>query len=213
MDRKKVTTTLGVLLLAAFATGCATRGFVRQEILTANDRTDSLETRTETQIEHLQTRVSETDARVDEHDVEIEAASKTALQALDRAVQAGKLAEGKLLYETTLIAGDLGFDFQKADLGDETKATLDELAAKLKEDNKNVYLEIQGHTDSSGPEAYNLKLGEQRAEAVSRYLNMEHGLPLHRMATISYGETEPAFDNDTREGRAQNRRVVVVVLR
>lgn len=213
MDRQKLALVLAILLIATAATGCATRKFVRQEIEGTHHRTDALETQTETQIEHLQTRLDGTDSRVDEHDREIEAASETALQALDRAIQAGKLAEGKLLYETTLVAGELGFGFEKAELGDETKATLDELAARLKEENQEVYLEIQGHTDSSGPEAYNLELGEERAEAVSRYLNMEHGLPLHRMATISYGESAPAFDNTTREGRAQNRRVVVVVLR
>lgn len=213
MYRKQLTTIFGILLLATMATGCATRKFVRQEIQGTDHRTAALESRTETQIEHLQTRLDGTDTRVDKHDEAIEAASETALQALDRAVQAGKLAEGKLLYETTLAAGDLQFGLEKAEIGDETKATLDALAARLKEDNQNVYLEIQGHTDTSGSEEYNLKLGEERAEAVSRYLNMEHGLPLHRMATISYGESAPAFDNDTREGRAQNRRVVVVVLR
>jgi outer membrane protein OmpA-like peptidoglycan-associated protein len=213
MYRKKLTTILAILTIAALATGCATRKFVREEIQGTNSRTDALETQTETQIEHLQTRVDSTDARVAENDEEIEAASKTALQALDRAVQAGKLAEGKLLYETTLVAGDLGFGFEKAELGDETKATLDQLAERLKQENQNVYLEIQGHTDSSGPEEYNMQLGQDRADSVSRYLNMEHGLPLHRMATISYGETAPAFDNNSRDGRAQNRRVVVVVLR
>jgi peptidoglycan-associated lipoprotein len=213
MYRKKLSVILGILLLAALATGCATRKFVRQEIQGTHQRADDIESRTDTQIEHLQTRVDATDSRVAEHDEEIEVASKTALQALDRAVQAGKLAEGKLLYETTLIAGNLGFGFEKAELGDETKATLDELAERLKQENQNVYLEIQGHTDSSGDEDYNLKLGQERADAVSRYLNMEHGLPLHRMATISYGESAPAFDNDTREGREKNRRVVVVVLR
>ncbi|HVR30200.1 MAG TPA: OmpA family protein, partial [Thermoanaerobaculia bacterium] len=64
----------------------------------------------------------------------------------------------------------------------------------------------------SGPEDYNLMLGEQRAESVRRYLNMEHGIPLHRMSVISYGETAPVVDNDSREARAQNRRVALVVL-
>jgi outer membrane protein OmpA-like peptidoglycan-associated protein len=86
-----------------------------------------------------------------------------------------------------------------------------EFAQKLKTDNKNVYLEIQGHTDASGPPAVNRRLGEERAEAVRRFLNQQ-GVALNRMATISYGEDAPVAPNDTRAGRAQNRRVVVVVL-
>ena len=63
-----------------------------------------------------------------------------------------------------------------------------------------------------GPKEYNEQLGEERAEAVRLYLNREHALPLHRMSVISYGESVPAADNRNRDGRAQNRRVVLVVL-
>ena len=86
-----------------------------------------------------------------------------------------------------------------------------EFAEKLKGENKNVYLEIQGHTDASGGKEYNYKLGEERAEAVRRYLSKQ-GIALNRMSTISYGEDEPVSKNTSRKGRAQNRRVVVVVL-
>ena len=74
-----------------------------------------------------------------------------------------------------------------------------------------MYLEIQGHTDATGSDAYNLKLGEARAEAVRRYLNKQ-GVALNRMSTISYGKSEPVESNKTKEGRAKNRRVVVIVL-
>ena len=66
--------------------------------------------------------------------------------------------------------------------------------------------------DSSGPDYTNLKIGEQRAEVVRRYLAMQHGFALHRMNAISYGETAPIADNKTRAGRAENRRVTLVVL-
>jgi len=89
---------------------------------------------------------------------------------------------------------------------------LDEFAAKLKGDDKNVFIEIQGHTDSIGEAAHNLKLGEARAEAVKRHLNMKGGIPLHRMSVISYGETAPVADNKVRAGRQENRRVVLVVI-
>jgi outer membrane protein OmpA-like peptidoglycan-associated protein len=85
-------------------------------------------------------------------------------------------------------------------------------ASKLKQANKNVFIEVQGHTDSIGSEAYNLKLGAKRAEKVYRYLASEQGLALSRMNYISYGEYKPIADNGSREGRAKNRRVTLVVL-
>jgi outer membrane protein OmpA-like peptidoglycan-associated protein len=86
-----------------------------------------------------------------------------------------------------------------------------DLITKLKTDNHNVYLEIQGHTDATGPATTNMKLGEARAEAVRLFMNQQ-GVALNRMSTISYGATAPVADNKTRQGRAQNRRVVVIVL-
>ena len=88
---------------------------------------------------------------------------------------------------------------------------LGNFANRLKAENRNVYLEIQGHTDATGADMYNYKLGEERAEAVRRYLNAK-GVALNRMSTISYGKSEPIDDNKTKDGRAKNRRVVVVVL-
>ena len=116
---------------------------------------------------------------------------------MERAKEAGKLAEGKLLYEVVLNSDKVTFPFESSELTDDSKEALDAVAQQLKADNKNVYVEIQGHTDSSGPESDNLALGERRAEAVRRYLNMEHGIPLHRMSVISYGETAPVTDNDS----------------
>ena len=103
------------------------------------------------------------------------------------------------------------FPVDGTQLSEEAQTRLLDFANKLKAENKNVYLEIQGHTDATGPEPVNMKLGEERAEAVRRYLN-EQGVALNRMATISYGQDKPVAPNDTREGRAQNRRVAIVVL-
>ena len=107
---------------------------------------------------------------------------------------------------------DVRFSLEKAELSDDAKAVLDGFVAGLKSENQNVFVEIQGHTDASGDETYNMTLGEKRAEAVRRYISRA-GVPLHRMSVISYGESEPVADNSTREGREQNRRVVLVVLK
>ncbi len=135
-----------------------------------------------------------------------------AARALARAEEAGKLAKGKFLFEVTLTDEAVKFGFNSATLSNEAKAALDAFAARVKAENKNVYIEVQGHTDSVGSEAYNLKLGQERAESVLRYLNMQHGLPLHRMSAVSYGEFKPVADNQTTSGRAQNRRVTLIVL-
>jgi outer membrane protein OmpA-like peptidoglycan-associated protein len=103
------------------------------------------------------------------------------------------------------------FPFNKHELSADARNELDQFVDKLKSDDKNVYLEIQGHTDSTGSSDYNARLGEERAEAVRLYLNQK-GVALNRMATISYGETQPVDSNKTREGRAKNRRVVIIVL-
>ena len=138
-------------------------------------------------------------------------ANATASQALQRAEEAHRLAQGKFLYEVVLSDEAVKFPPASDRLSPEAERRLGQLAAKLKADNRNVYLEIQGYTDSKGRHKDNLALGEARAEAARRYLS-RHGVPLSRMSTISYGEEDPIAPNATAQGRAQNRRIVVVVL-
>ena len=75
-----------------------------------------------------------------------------------------------------------------------------------------VYVEIEGHTDNIGGEAYNMQLGHDRAMTVLRYMNESGGIPLHAMNAISFGSSKPLAGNDTQDGRAQNRRMVIRVL-
>jgi peptidoglycan-associated lipoprotein len=182
-------------------TGCATKKYVKQE-------TGAVDTR----VTEVQGQVEQTQTRLNTHEQRIGEISATAQQALDRAQAAGKLAEGKFLYETVLTDEKVKFGFDTSDLSPEAQAALDLFAEQLKSENKNVYIEIQGHTDNVGSEKYNEELGLLRAEAVRRYLNQKHDFPLHRINVISYGETAAVADNSNRDGRAQNRRVALVVL-
>jgi outer membrane protein OmpA-like peptidoglycan-associated protein len=150
-------------------------------------------------------------ARVAEQGTRLDGVDATAREALQRATAAGKLAEGKFLYSVVMSDDALKFPVGKATLSPEAQQRLTALAERLKAENKNVYVEVQGHTDDSGSPEGNLRLGEQRAEAVRLFLNKQ-GVPLNRLATISYGEEAPTAPNTTREGRAANRRVVLVVL-
>ena len=173
--------------------GCATKDFVREQVA-AED-----------------TKVQATQTRVDQHETRLGQLDQATKDALDRATAAGKLAEGKFLYSMVLSDDSVKFPVDSAKLSPEATQRLTDFADKLKNDNRNVYLEIQGHTDSRGSDATNQRLGEQRAEAVRLFMN-QHGVPLNRMATISYGKDDPVADNKTRTGRAQNRRVVMVVM-
>ena len=168
-----------LLLLGVAASGCATKGFVRNEVAVVDGR------------------VTQVDGRAGE--------------ALNRANAAHKLAEGKFLYEVVLSDDSVKFPTDRHALSPEAEARLAELAQRLKGENKNVYLEIQGYTDATGTPDYNEQLGAARAEAVRRYMSQQ-GVALNRMATISYGEETPVADNTTAEGRAQNRRVAIIVL-
>lgn len=144
-------------------------------------------------------------------DTRVTTVEGTAGEALARANAAHKLAEGKFLYEVVLSDDSVKFPTDRHALSPEAEQRLAELTQRLKSENRNVYLEIQGHTDSVGDPEYNERLGEARAEAVRRFLSRD-GIALNRMATISYGEDVPVADNATPEGRAQNRRVAIVVL-
>jgi outer membrane protein OmpA-like peptidoglycan-associated protein len=181
-------------------TGCATKGFVRQQVGVEDQKEQA-----------TQGQVTAQEATIQGHEQHLGELDKNTREALERAEAAGKLAEGKFLYSMVLSDDSVKFPVESSDLSPEAKARLLEFAQKLKTDNKNVYLEIQGHTDATGSPDVNRRLGEERAEAVRRFMN-EQGVALNRMNTISYGPDSPVASNKTRAGRAQNRRVVVIVL-
>ncbi len=185
---------VGAIMIGAVSmSGCATKGFVRENIAAEDQKVTTVQ------------------GRVDQHDQQLAGLDRTSREALERATAAGKLAEGKFLYAVVLSDDSVKFPVDRASLSPEAQARLMDLVAKLKAENRNVYLEVQGHTDASGPPAVNEKLGEERAEAVRLFMNKQ-GVALNRISTISYGETAPVAPNNTRTGRAQNRRVMVMVL-
>jgi outer membrane protein OmpA-like peptidoglycan-associated protein len=205
------------VVLALIATsGCATKKYVQTENKAIHTRIDEVQgqvEQTQTRLDTQEKRVNDVQGQVTQVQGQVGEASKTAQEALQRAQEAGKLAEGKLLYEKVLTDDKVKFGFNKHELSSTAKAALDEFASGLKEQNQGIYIEIQGHTDNVGSKDYNDKLGLSRAEAVRAYLNKQFQFPLHRMNVISYGATESIASNQTREGRSQNRRVALVVLR
>ncbi len=193
MKVKHTTWVLGAVLIAVGMGGCATRKFVRENVAVVDQKVDA------------------NHARLDQDDTHLADLDRTSREALERAQAAGKLAEGKFLYSMVLSDDSVKFPVDGSQLSPEAQTRLMDFVQKLKADNKNVYLEIQGHTDSTGSKAANVRLGEARAEAVRLFMNQQ-GVPLNRVATISYGDNSPVASNATRAGRAQNRRVVVIVM-
>ncbi|MDY0132760.1 MAG: OmpA family protein [Desulforegulaceae bacterium] len=105
----------------------------------------------------------------------------------------------------TWLYKGIQFGTEKDGINAKTAAALDELAATLKE-NKNIKLEVQGYTDSTGNSAYNYKLSEKRADSVKKYLENK-GISSNRLVSKGYGPSNPRATNKTVEGRALNRRV------
>jgi len=218
---RKFAVVVPVVMLAAGSTACATKKFVRGEVGQVNTKVEGIST----QLEETQERTKKNEQRIGEVDQKADQAGKSAEEARtaantagDKATAAGAKAEAveaatkRLVYEVVLSEDQGNFKFGKHDLPDEAKARLDEMINQLKADPKNVYIEIEGHTDNVGNPRFNEQLGLERAESVKRYLYEAHQIPLHKINAISYGEDKPVAPNNNKKGRAQNRRVVIKVL-
>jgi len=196
------------------ATACATKGFVNTQVGEVNTKVDSLGR----SVEETQERTRANEGRIEEVDQKAAAAGTAANEAREAASSAHSrletidAASKRLVYEVTISEDKGNFGSNRFEIPEEARAEIDELVAQLKANPNGAWIEIEGHTDATGSETYNLQLGQKRAEQVKRYLYEEHQVPLHKMNVISFGEEKPIAPNNTRDGRAQNRRVVIKVL-
>jgi len=201
------------LLAASVAlAGCAKKSFVQREVSEVNKKVDAVSA----EVEKTQQRVQQNEVRIDAVDKSAQSgigeAKGSAAAAMTKAQEAEKAAKGKLIYTVTLSNDKVRFPVNKAEISGEAKAMIDEAVSPLVKENRGVWFEIEGHTDTTGEVAYNFRLGEERALAVRDYIAKTHGIALNRLNVISYGEEKPVADNKDREGRAQNRRVVIRIL-
>ena len=223
---KNLVLAVPVLALAlGGTTACATKKFVRGQVGEVNDKVESVSK----SLEETQERTKANEAKI----AEVDQRAQAAAQAADtKATSAGQRADGakttadaantkaeavdkaskRLVYEVVLSEDKGDFKFGKATVPDSAIGELDQLVAKLKSEPNGAYIEVEGHTDNVGPKDVNYKLGLERAENVKRYLYEHHQVPLHKINVISYGEDKPVAPNKTKDGRAQNRRVVIKVL-
>jgi len=222
---RKLFMVTAITVVAVSGTACASKKFVRTSVGEVNTKVDSLGR----SVEETQERTRQNEGRIKEVDAKAQAAGTAAQQADAKAAAAqqaanevGTKAEAradaiekesrKLVYEVVISADQGNFKFGQTTLPEEARAALDDMVQKLKAEGKNIFIEIEGHTDNVGDKLVNEKIGLERAEAVQRYLYEQFMIPLHKMNVISYGEDKPVSPNNTRDGRAQNRRVVIKVL-
>jgi outer membrane protein OmpA-like peptidoglycan-associated protein len=212
----------------AGTSACASKGFVRSEVGTVSGKVDSLSQSLEQTQERTrlnEENITKVDGKATAAQTTADAAQQAATAADTKAGTAGDAARAaaakvdavekdmKRITATVVLSEDQGgFVISKAILPAEAMAKIDEMVTGLKADPKGSFFEIEGHTDNTGDKMFNEKLGLERANAVKRYLYEQHQVPLHKINVISYGEDKPAGDNGTKEGRAQNRRVVIKVL-
>ena len=231
-----------IVALGVGSSACATKKFVRTEVGELNSKVETLNRsveETQERTKQNEVKITQVDAKAEQVGVWAKDAQSAAGVAQTSATAAGTRAEAagvraeaagaradaagakadaveqlskRLLYEVVLSEDQGSFAFGKADLPQTAKARIDELITQLKTDPRGSYIEIEGHTDDVGAKQVNERIGLDRAETVKRYLYETHQVPLHKINVISYGEDKPASSNKTREGRAQNRRVVIRVL-
>ena len=223
---KKLVLAVPVLALAlGGTTACATKKFVRGQVGEVNDKVESVSK----SLEETQERTKANEAKITEVDQRAQAAAqaadskavnagqradtaKTTADAASTKAESVEKASKRLIYEVVLSEDKGNFKFGKAAVPEEATAEIDQLVEKLKAEPNGAFIEIEGHTDNAGSKELNYRLGLERAENVKRYLYEHHQVPLHKINVISYGEDKPVAPNKTRDGRAQNRRVVIKVL-
>ena len=210
----RIITVLAIATALGSSVACATKRYVRDEVSPINQEVETLSgmvEQTQERTRKNEVRIGEVDQKADRVGLWAKSAEVSASTALAKA-EAVDRASKRLLYEVVLTDNDGNFRFGSAELPEAAMRSIDRLIDQLKADPRGAFVEIEGHTDSSGSKAVNDYVGLARAEAVKRYLHEKHEIPLHKMNVITYGKDKPIAPNDTRAGRAQNRRVVIRVL-
>lgn len=233
---KRITVTMGLLAgVAALSFGCATKDYVQNYVREQMNPAEARLSQTDAKLNDTASQVEANRRRIDGVDTRLGETSTTASQAAARADEASGLArDAKKTAESTAEAvrdldSRLGgritnrnkfsaldtrsvyFDFGQTELKDEAMTSLADVIKALRED-PNAIIELRGHTDAVGAERANLQLSRDRVDAVVRYLVQKGGVELRRIHTVGLGKAVPVADNNTREGRAKNRRVDVQLL-
>lgn len=219
---------VGPLMLLLFSGCVATRKFVRNTtgpLETRLDKVDrkvdkktsqnaeaikNLDEKTETGISEAQNSADKADQAAGKANQRAEAANQLAQKGLSTANQAQETANNIDNYKPSQRATIL-FAFNRASLTPADVQRLNQLINTVSS-LKHYVLQIQGYTDKTGPRQYNLELSRKRANTVIRYLTTDGKIPLVRIYSMGYGESDPVAPNSTLSGRKLNRRVDITVM-
>jgi len=230
---------VGMLAGVMVLSGCATKKYVREQVATVQpsiqeaqngvkenaERIDAVDKRAQQGITAAQSAAQAADGKATQAGQAAQTAQNAA-QAADRkadtANQGVQQANNRIGTLETRVGNidnytqsetqTVTFPLNSAKLNDQAKSTLDKIASDVGGQRSGYMLQIQGYTDGTGDEQYNIGLSQRRAEAVERYL-VSKNVPLFRIAIVGLGKDSPVADNKTRDGRAQNRRVEIQVLK
>jgi len=214
---------IGMLVMVAIfiLSGCATKEYVGQQISPVSDRVSQTETRigqTETRIGQTEGQISQLDKRLTTDEGKISSIEGN-IGKVDAKAEKALANFGNLKLERRLVIDmkeGAKFGLNSAKLPKEAIKEIDEFLSNLKGDlasDENAVFLVAGYTDNSGSDDSNYELGKRRADSVSRYLVTEKKIDPLRVVSVSYGESSPTADNKTRDGRAKNRRVEILVYR
>jgi peptidoglycan-associated lipoprotein len=209
MTKERLALFVGLVVLIALVVGpgCATKKYVQGEMAAVDKKVETVSN----EVEANQKRLKEHDEKLASIGELITKQGNDITAVNGRVEDVQKMVRGELIMKATIQNNDAKFAFDSYELSASAKSQLDAFVQQLIAMNRGLYLEIQGHTDNTGPADYNMMLGKERANAAMMYLYTKYHIPLYRMQTVSLGATMPVADNTTREGRAQNRRVEILV--
>jgi outer membrane protein OmpA-like peptidoglycan-associated protein len=236
--RKPAPVLLGAVVALSLLSGaCATKKHVREAIAPVQTQVGELQ-KTTTQHQQAIGDLDRNVSRADEHAMEADRKATTAGQSADHANQAATTAQQKadaagqsaqmamnrantVATSITAVTDNLNnykllntekvyFRVNRSELGKEDKEKLD-AALQQVQNAKNYVIEVEGYTDRTGSKSANLELARRRAEAVVRYLTVDHNIPLRTIHDVGVGSDFPDADNKTRAARKENRRVDVKV--
>jgi outer membrane protein OmpA-like peptidoglycan-associated protein len=209
-------------IAAVLLQACATKGFVREEVGTTEDRLAQRANAQQDQLRQTGEQVAATaqrlqglDGRVGEVATVADGAKRDAAAAMTAQKDAEEVTRQRFANRnkySPLEQKTIYFDFDKAELKDQSINELNEIAQALKAD-PNAVLELQGFADSRGSDRYNYQLTRERVDAVTRYFVQRHGIDLRRIYAVGMGkDAAAAGEKPTRDSLAKSRRVEVRLL-
>ena len=222
---------IAMLGATALISGCATKGYVRQNVTPVQDKLNQVADQVNkegTDLQKTQQDVAKNTQAISATDEKATAADRRAGDAMNRANQASDQAQKQAQKDDQEFAQLRGvianlddykvsnqaivlFKFNSAELSPEDKQQLDQLASNTGS-LKRYFIAVEGYTDTTGDANYNLQLSRRRADAVVLYLSTERKVPFYQIRTIGLGENNLVDPGKTREAHAKNRRVEVKIF-